>query len=291
MNSAYNLNHSNNNANSTKNNNENKGTYYKKKELNHINNHKSARIIYDDNNRHVSTQTNDMINHRNLNNNQKRSVSRPQGSNPNKQRNQSIVKTERNLERKKKNLYPSAYEGNQTENMNGNFGNSKFLSKNKNINININNITNNYYGPIDIKNIVIGNSVNEVNEILIDILQKNRVKFWNMSNLKFYCNKNGENFVIEIFFLSNKLVAKNDKIKEKNEISELDINSKKENENDVDKEGNYNNNDNDNDKKNNDSKRKKMFYITILSKDSSNRNQAININNIINTKFGEIFKK
>ena len=175
--------------------------------------------------------------------------------------------------------------------MNGNFGNSKFLSKNKNININ--NITNNYYGPIDIKNIVIGNSVNEVNEILIDILQKNRVKFWNMSNLKFYCNKNGENFVIEIFFLSNKLVAKNDKIKEKNEISELDINSKKENENDVDKEGNSNNNDNDNDndKKNNDSKRKKMFYITILSKDSSNRNQAININNIINTKFGEIFKK
>ena len=34
-----------------------------------------------------------------------------------------------------------------------------------------------------------------------------------------------------------------------------------------------------------------MFYITILSKDSSNRNQAKIINNIINTKFGEIIKK
>ena len=208
MNSTYHLDHSNNNANNTNNNNENKGAYYKKKELNHINNHKSARIIYDDNNRHVCTQTNDnMISHRDLNNNQKRSVSRPQDSNPKKQRYQSNTKIEKNLERKKKCLYPSAYEGNQTEIMNGNYGNSKILNKNKNKN----NVTNNYYGPIDIKNIVIGDSVNEINEILIEILQKNRVKFWNMSNLKFYCNINGENFIIEIFFLSNKLVVKDDK--------------------------------------------------------------------------------
>ena len=284
MKSAFNLTHSNNNTNNT-NNNENKGTYYKKKELSYINNQKSARTIYDNNNRYVNTQINDnMISHRNLNNYQRRSVSKPQVSNPNKQRYQSIANTERNLERKKKFLYPSAYEGNQTEVMTGKFGNSKFLNKNKNRN----NVTNNYFGPIDIKNIVIGNSVNEVNEILIDILQKNRVKFWNMSNLKFYCNKNGENFIIEIFILSNKLVDKDGKNKEENEISEFDINSKNENENDEDKEDNEND---DSDKKNNDNKRKKMFYITILSKDSSNRKQAKNINKIINKKFGEIIKK
>ena len=105
-----------------------------------------------------------------------------------------------------------------------------------------------------------------------------------MSNLKFYCNKNGENFVIEIFILSNKLVSKDDKNKEENELSEFDIYSK--NENDEDKD-----NDDDSDKKNNDSKVKKMFYITILSKDSSNIKQAKNINKIINKKFAEIFKK
>ena len=34
-----------------------------------------------------------------------------------------------------------------------------------------------------------------------------------------------------------------------------------------------------------------IFYVTVLSKDSSNKGQAKNINKIINKKFGEIFKK
>ena len=216
---------------------------------------------------------------RNLNNYQ-RSVSRQHDgdNNKNKNRYQSVVKTERNNEKTKKFLNITAYEGNKTEITSEKNGNSKFLNNNNIKKSKIGkNVKNSYYGPIDIKNIVIGNSPDEVNEKLIDILHRNRVKFWKLNQFKFYCNKNGEIFVIETFILSNKIIINEEKEKHKdeNEISEFNINNKNENE----------------ENKDNNNKPKMIFYITILSKDSSNKAQAKNINKIINKKFGEIYKK
>ena len=255
-------------------NNDNKGNNNKKK----INHNKNDSIRRE--NGRISTQNNDNAkSHRNINNYQ-RSISKPQNSNPNsnvkKNRYQSVAKTERNMERKKKFLYPSAYEGSQTETTNGKNGNAKFLNNNNKSRINA---KNNYYGPIDIKNIVIGNSSTEVCDKLIDILDKNRVKHWKLGTSKFYCNKNGEIFYIEFFILSNKIAIKDNKNKEENETSDFDIHSKNENDDNNDKD------------KTNNNKTKKIFYITVLSKDSSNQAHAKNINKIINKKFGEIIKK
>ena len=95
--------------------------------------------------------------------------------------------------------------------------------------------------------------------------------------MKFYCNKNGEIFVIEIFNLSNKIIINDDKDKkEENGVSEFDID---------------NNENKEKDKNKNENNKSRIFYITVLSKDSSNKGQAKNINKIINKKFGEIFKK
>ena len=272
--------------NNTNNNNEsnkiNKIPVSNKKKVNH-NKSNSMRGNKNNNiNGYILTQNNDnLMSHRNLNNYQ-RSVSRPHDGdiNKNKNRYQSIVKTERNTEKTKKFLNISAYEGTKTEITSEKNGNSKFLNNNNTKKNKIGkNVKNNYYGPIDIKNIVIGNSPDEVNERLIDILHRNRVKFWKLNQFKFYCNKNGEIFVIEIFILSNKIIINEEKQKHKddNEISEFNINNKNENE---EKQENKDNN-----------KSKMIFYITILSKDSSNKAQAKNINKIINKKFGEIYKK
>ena len=68
-------------------------------------------------------------------------------------------------------------------------------------------------------------------------------------------------------------------IKLENETSDIDMHSKHENDDNNDKD------------KTNNNKTKKIFYITVLSKDSSNQAHAKNINKIINKKFGEIIKK
>ena len=94
--------------------------------------------------------------------------------------------------------------------------------------------------------------------------------------MKFYCNKNGEIFVIEIYNLSNKIVLNNDNKKEENEVTEFNID---------------NNENKEKDKNKNENNKSRIFYITVLSKESSNKGQAKNINKIINKKFGEIFKK
>ena len=258
----------------------NKGNHIKNKEINHKKNNIDKENHY---NGRISTQNNDIA--INLNKSQK-VITKPQDSNQNKNRYQSLAKTERNAEKKKKLLDPSVYEGSQTEMTSGKTGNVKFLKNNKVPN----NIKNDYYGPIDIKNIAIGNSPNEVIEAITDILHKNRVKFWKIGTLRLYCNKNGEIFFIEIFILSNKIIVKddNDKDKDENEISEFDINSK--HENDENNENKEENTINDNEKKIN-NKKKQMFYITILSKDSSNKGEANTINKLINKKFGKIFNK
>ena len=248
----------------------------KKKKINHNKSHSIREIIYTNknNNGYLYTHNNNesTMSYRNINHN--RSISRKDHDIPkNKNRYQSVIKTERNEVKTKK--YFNGYEGTKTEVNNEKNGNSKYLNDTKTGK----KLKNFYYGPIDIKNIVIGSSLNQIIEKLTEILIKHRVKYWKLNQLKFYCNKNGEIFVIEIFNLSNKIVMNDDKDKkEENEVSEFDI----------DNSENKDKNKNDN-KKNN--KSNMIFYVTVLSKDSSNKGQAKNINKIINKKFGEIFKK
>ena len=139
-----------------------------------------------------------------------------------------------------------------------------------------------YKGPIDLKNIYFGTSSEEIQEILIGILIKNRIKFWKMNAFRFYCKKNGESFVIRIHILSNKIKSNNINLNKSNEeikVSEFEINKKNEND-----EIKINNGENNVDKY-------MLFYICVLSKDNNNKTQARQINKIINKKFNEIFKK
>ena len=250
----------------------------KKKKINHNKSHSIREIIYTNknNNGYLYTHNNNesTMSYRNINYN--RSISRKDHDIPkNKNRYQSVIKTERNEVKTKKYFNMSGYEGTKTEVINEKNGNSKYLNDTKTGK----KLKNFYYGPIDIKNIVIGSSLNQIIEKLTEILIKHRVKYWKLNQLKFYCNKNGEIFVIEIFNLSNKIIINSDKDKkEEKEVSEFDI------ENSENKDKNQNDN-----KKNN--KSNMIFYVTVLSKDSSNKGQAKNINKIINKKFGEIFKK
>ena len=241
---------------------------------------------------YIYTQNNEnLMSHRNLNNKQGHSVSKAQddGKNNNKnKRYQSTIKTERNADKTKKIFNMTTYEGTKTEAaINEKNGNHKFLNNkktkgSKNIKDSF------YYGPIDIKNIVLGNSTNEINDKLIDILHKNRVKYWNLNPLKLYCNKNGEIFVIQIYILPTKIIVNNDEKekdqnKDENEVREFDLNK---NENEEEKESKDNNYINSNNKKS-----KMIFYISVLSKDSTNKTQAKAINKIINKKLGEMYKK
>ena len=136
-----------------------------------------------------------------------------------------------------------------------------------------------YYGPIDIINIVIGNSSNQIIEKITEILIKTRVKYWKLNELKFYCNKNGKIFAIEIFNLSNKIVINDDKDKkEENDFSEFDI------ENSEEEKKNKNDN-------NRNNKLNKLFYVTILSKDGSKGEVPKTINKIIIKNFNEFLKE
>ena len=278
--STFNLSNDNNKGNSTT-------TNTKKRKINHNKSNSMRRNIND---KRIYTQNNDNNkSHANLNNLNRNNSKNEKGIKlPNKNRYQSVIKTERATDKTKKFLDMSAYEGTKTEITSGKNGNVKFLNNNKGIKRS----KNNYYGPIDIKNLVIGNSSNEINDKIIDILHKNRVKYWKLNPYKFYCNKNGEIFVIEVFILSNKIIVNedknNDKNKDEGEAPELDINSNNAEDND-----NKDNNSiiNDENKNKNNNKAKKIFYITVLSKDSSNKAQAKNINKIINKKFRELNKK
>ena len=194
----------------------------------------------------------------------------------------SIAKTERNNGKEKPILEMNLYDGNKTTKANnGKIGNFKFYNNNNRMDQKQKNI---YYGPIDIGNIAIDNSIYEINEKIIDILNKNKVKNWKMNQYKFYCNKNGIIFVLEIFLLPNKIIVNNNKIKEKEEsLFDSQIYSDN-NEDNKNKEGNNN------DKSNKQSKSKKMFYITVFSKNTNNQDQAKSINKIINKSLWKMYK-
>ena len=195
----------------------------------------------------------------------------------------SIVKTDKNMNKMKKYINLSSFNGPlKTEINNDKKGNQKFWKKKQEEDV----IKECYYkGPIDLKNIFIGKSIDEIQEILIGILIKNRIKFWKMNSFRFYCKKNGESFVIRIYILSDKIRTNNNegnisKNKEEIKVSEFDINKKSEN------EENKINGDN-----SNKSDKHMIFYICVLSKESNNKTQARQLNKIINKKLSEIFKK
>ena len=250
----------------------------KKKKLNH----NKSNPNYNNSREYIYTKNNDnVLSHKILDNYQRKSPKHQEGNIKNN-RCQSVVKTERRHAKTKKFLDLSTYDLTNTEIANGKKGNLKFLN-----NKNGKKQNTNYNGPIDIRNLVIGNSAKEINEKINYILYKNRVKFWKLNPCKFYCNKNGEIFVIENFLLSNNIIInynkeKEDKKKENNEelneVNELNRYSKS---------GTIDINHEDI-KKN---KPKKLFYIKVLSKDSSNLAQVKNINIIINKKFKEMKNK
>ena len=64
---------------------------------------------------------------------------------------------------------------------------------------------------MDIKNFFIGDSLKTVTLGLISVLNKNKVKYWKISPLLFYCTKNGENFEIELKILNNKIKVSKEK--------------------------------------------------------------------------------
>ena len=193
------------------------------------------------------------------------------------------VKTDKNANKMKKYINLSSFNGPlKTEINNEKKGNPKFWKKKQEEQV----IKECYYkGPIDFKNIFFGNSIDEIQEILIGILIKNRIKFWKMNSFRFYCKKNGESFVIRIYILSDKIKMNNNdedlnKNKEEIKVSEFDVNKKSESEEIKINEDNNN--------KNN---KCMIFYICVLSKESNNKTQARQLNKIINKKFNEIFKK
>ena len=181
----------------------------------------------------------------------------------------SGIETERYIKNKKN--MPSIYEENKTEEnpikisriLNENEKKSKKLKKLKNI----------FKGPIDIKNIIISKSEIEVNDQLVEVLNKYKVKFWKMNSYKFYCNKNGEIFIIEIFLLSNKKILCGGNKDDDDEKGVSQFN----------KDDNINNSENDNKNE----EEKNIYYITVLSKDSYNKTEAKIINKIICQKFAK----
>ena len=196
----------------------------------------------------------------------------------------ALLKTDKNENKFKKYINLSSFEGRlKTEINNEKNGNQKFWAQKQEEQI----IKECYYkGPIDLKNIFFGNSIDEIQEILVGIFIKNRIKYWKMNAFRFYCKKNGESFVIRIYILQDKIKMNNsngiaNKNKEETKISEFDINKK--NENDDIKINNENKSENKKDKC-------MIFYICVLSKESNNKAQAIKLNKIINKKLSEIFK-
>jgi hypothetical protein len=113
-----------------------------------------------------------------------------------------------------------------------------------------------YNGPLEIKNLIISNTIEYIHDKINKTLNKNQIKFWKLNPYKYSCcAKNMDKFYIEIYYIS-KLKEYNDTIK-KNE--------------------NLENSENDEDENN--SNRKYIFYLQLLlSKD---------INDIPNSKLLE----
>jgi hypothetical protein len=114
-----------------------------------------------------------------------------------------------------------------------------------------------YNGPLEIKNLIISNTIEYIHDKINKSLHKNQIKFWKLNPYKYSCcAKNMDKFYIEIYYIS-KLNEYYDTIK-KNETLE--------------------NSENENNDENN-CKRKYIFYLKLLlSKD---------INDIPNSKLLE----
>jgi hypothetical protein len=134
-----------------------------------------------------------------------------------------------------------------------------------------------YKGPIDIKNLIVYNSIKSLSDEIVEILKKNKVKMFRSTPFQFCCNKNGENFDINIYNVSGKM--KNDS----NQLEDIiEINNYYENYEDIIKRSLYN--------------KKNLYYYTIFTKKDKNNNSKSKANSemiqkIINKKFNLIFNQ
>ena len=62
-----------------------------------------------------------------------------------------------------------------------------------------------YTGPIDLKNIIISDTIKTVSDEIYNILNKNKIKQLRLNTYQFCCNKNGEYFEIKIYKLSGNI--------------------------------------------------------------------------------------
>ena len=134
-----------------------------------------------------------------------------------------------------------------------------------------------YKGPIDIKNLIVYNSIKSLSDEIVEILKKNKVKMFRSTPYQFCCNKNGENFDINIYNISGKM---NNDSKQLEDI--IEINNYYENYEDIIKRSLYN--------------KKNLFYYTIFTKKDKNNNAKSKVNSemiqkIINKKFSLNFNQ
>ena len=134
-----------------------------------------------------------------------------------------------------------------------------------------------YKGPIDIKNLIVYNSIKSLSDEIVEILKKNKVKMFRSMPYQFCCNKNGENFDINIYNVSG--IMKNDS-KQLEDI--IEINNYYENYEDIIKRSLYN--------------KKNLYYYTIFTKKDKNNNTKSKVNSemiqkIMNKKFSLNFNQ
>ena len=114
--------------------------------------------------------------------------------------------------------------------INENFPNTERNQKKEKIKIDKNS---SYRGPLGIKNLIISDSIEFIQDKIINSLRLNQIKFWKINPFKFSCcTKNMDKFFVEICFVSDLVtyknsIRKNDNEEEVNEDGEEEINSGK----------------------------------------------------------------
>ena len=156
---------------------------------------------------------------------------------------------------------------------------SYFDKKIKNYQMNKNNI---YDGPLDIKNLFIGDSLKNFDEKIINSLKKNKIKFYKINQFKYSCccKASMDKFELEVSLIPKKIYEYDDGIRK--------------NEDDIDMDDEYEF-DKDNNSVNVDYFMKngnpKLLYIKLLSKDNNDIQNIKLLQNIINSMKKEEEKK
>ena len=129
-----------------------------------------------------------------------------------------------------------------------------------------------YNGPIDIKNLIVSNSIKTISDEIYSILKKNKIKQCRLNPYQFFCNKNGEIFEINIYYISGINQHNSNQLEDIIEINNYYV-------------------DYDTAIKNCFYDKKNLYYYTIFNKKDKNNNYVNNklnseiIHKIINKKF------